>query len=62
MGYLLLCWVAEPWMRGQVTDILLTLIYKVFKVENIKIPFNKRDIYIKGMPETFQPGLKPGNE
>ena len=62
LDFELLCWVAEPWMRGQVTDILLTLIYKVFKVENIEIPFNKRDIYIKGMPETFQPGLKPGNE
>ena len=49
-------------MRGQVTVILLTRIYKTFKAENIEIPFNKRDIYIKGMPETFQsvPGTNPG--
>ncbi len=61
LDFELLCWVAEPWMRGQVTDILLTLIYKVFKVESIEIPFNKSDIYIKEMPETFQAGLKPSN-
>ena len=61
LDFELMGWVAEPWMRGQVTDILLTQIFKAFKVENIEIPFNKRDIYIKGMPEAFQSGLTPNN-
>lgn len=46
----LLCWVEDPSLRGQVTDILLTTIYKDFNAKGIEIPYNKQDIYIKELP------------
>ena len=46
----LLCWVDEPWMRGQTVDILLEEIYVRFNEEGIEIPYNKQDLYIKEMP------------
>ena len=46
----LLCWVDEPWMRGQTVDILLEEIYVRFNKEGIEIPYNKQDLYIKEMP------------
>ena len=48
----LLCWVEDPSLRGQVTDILLTSIYNNFNDSNIEIPFTKQDIYIKSLPGT----------
>ena len=46
----LLCWVEDPSLRGQVTDILLTTIYKAFNQHGIEIPYTKQDIYIKELP------------
>ena len=46
----LLCWVETPEVRGRVSDILNTAIYKCFNAEDIEIPYNKHDIYIKEMP------------
>lgn len=48
----LLCWVEDPSLRGQVTDILLTTIYKAFNQHGIEIPYTKQDIYIKELPVT----------
>ncbi len=50
----LLCWVEEPSLRGLVIDTLLTTIYKTFNQENIEIPYNKQDLYIKELPESLQ--------
>ncbi len=47
----LLCWVEEPALRGQVTDTLLTKIYKAFNQAGIEIPYSKQDVYIKSLPE-----------
>ena len=47
----LLCWVDEPSLRGMVTDILLTKIYKAFNQQGIEIPYNKQDVYIKSLPD-----------
>ena len=46
----LLCWVKDPSMRGLVTDILLTTIYKTFNTQGIEIPYSKQDVYIKELP------------
>lgn len=46
----LLCWVDEPWMRGQTVDILLEEIYVRFNKEGIEIAYSKQDLYIKEMP------------
>ncbi len=46
----LLGWINEPMLRGRVIDALNGEIYKRFQAENIEIPFNKQDIYIKSMP------------
>ena len=46
----LYCWAADPAQRGQITDELNTAVYKRFRLENIEIPYNKQDIYIKELP------------
>ena len=48
----LLCWVETPEVRGRVSDILNTAIYKCFNTEKIEIPYNKQDLYIKEMPDS----------
>jgi small-conductance mechanosensitive channel len=47
----LLCWVDDPVLRGPVLDALLTSVYKRLGEERIEIPYPKRDVYIKQMPD-----------
>ena len=49
MIFRLLCWVADPALRGQTLDKLNTEVYKRFAAEEIQIPFPQRDLYIKEM-------------
>jgi small-conductance mechanosensitive channel len=51
----LLCWIDEPVLKGRVMHSLLMTVNKRFKQENIEIPYNKQDIYIKEMPEPHHP-------
>jgi small-conductance mechanosensitive channel len=46
----LLCWVDKPVLRGRVTHLLNTAVYKRFIKEGIDIPFPQRDVYIKTAP------------
>ncbi len=46
----LLCWVDRPILRGRVTHLLNTAVYKRFIKEGIDIPFPQRDVYIKSTP------------
>ena len=43
----LLCWVERPVLRGKVSHMLHTEIYKRFNAEGIEIPFPQRDIHIR---------------
>ncbi len=52
----LLCWVEDPSLRGQVVDILLTKIYKLFNEHGVEIPYNKQDVYIKSLPDNYPTG------
>lgn len=52
LDFELLCWIEEPELRGRAMDSLNDTIYKRFMAEEIEIPYDKRDIYIKEMPET----------
>jgi MscS family membrane protein len=47
----LLCWVERPVLRGKVSHVLNTRIYKRFIKEGIEIPFPQRDIHIIPPPE-----------
>ena len=47
----LLCWVDKPVLRGRVTHLLNTAVYKRFIKEGIDIPFPQRDVFIKTAPE-----------
>ncbi len=47
----LLCWVANPELRGRAIDGLLEAIYNRFNAEGIEIPYSKQDLYIKELPE-----------
>ena len=46
----LLCWVEKPVLRGRVTHLLNTEVYKKFMREGIEIPFPQRDLNIKSAP------------
>jgi len=46
----LLCWIDIPELRGRVLDALNTIVYNRFNEEQIEIPYNKQDIFIKEMP------------
>jgi small-conductance mechanosensitive channel len=45
-------WIEEPALRGRVLDALNTAIYKRLREEGIEIPYPKRDLYIRQMPES----------
>lgn len=47
----LMGWIEDPELRGRTLDKLNTSIYKRFNQENIEIPYNKQDLYIKEMPK-----------
>ncbi|MCK5813083.1 MAG: mechanosensitive ion channel family protein [Cocleimonas sp.] len=47
----LMGWIEDPELRGRTLDKLNTSIYKRFNQENIEIPYDKQDLYIKELPE-----------
>ena len=54
LNFELLCWVAEPVLRGRVSDSLNEAVYNKFLEENIEIPFPQRDVNIRSLPENFR--------
>lgn len=54
----LLAWIDKPSHRGRVLDKLNTMVYKAFNEAGIEIPYSKRDIYIRQVPEMT--GTFPG--
>ena len=46
----LLCWVAEPELRGRAIDTLLVAVYEKFNEHDIEIPYAKQDLYVKELP------------
>jgi len=50
LDFELLCWVAEPVLRGRVLDKLHEMVYKRFLTENIEIPYPAQDIHIRSLP------------
>ena len=51
LDFELLCWVAEPVLRGKVADLLNEAVYNKFLEEKIEIPFPQQDIYVKTLPK-----------
>jgi small-conductance mechanosensitive channel len=52
LNFELLCWIEDPRDRGLTVDALNTTIYKALMHAGIEIPFPKRDIYIRQLPDT----------
>jgi len=51
LSFQLLCWIAEPVLRGRVTDQLNSEIYRMFKEKGIVIPFPQRIIHMRPAKE-----------
>jgi MscS family membrane protein len=51
LNFELLCWVAEPVLRGRVSDQLNENIYNKFNQLGIKIPFPQRDVNLNERPK-----------
>lgn len=51
MEFELLCWIIEPELKGRVIDELNTNVYAEFMKNNIEIPYQKQDLYIKQLPK-----------
>jgi small-conductance mechanosensitive channel len=47
----LLCWVADPSVKGLEVHNLLKGIYTAFAAHGISIPFPQQDVHVKGLPE-----------
>jgi small-conductance mechanosensitive channel len=56
----LLCWIDIPERRGLVLDDLNTRVYKALAEAGIEIPYPKRDVYIKALPEGYARAATPG--
>ena len=50
----LLYWIKEPVLKGRIQDLLNTLIYKALVKADIEIPYPKRDLYVKEMPQSTE--------
>lgn len=48
------CWIDDPAKRGRVLDAINSGVYTSLNKAGIEIPFPKRDLYIKELPESFQ--------
>ena len=48
----LLYWIEDPVLKGRIQDVLNTLIYKALAEADIEIPYPKRDLYVKEMPQS----------
>ncbi len=46
----LLCWIEEPVLRGRVKDALNCAVLTAFRNAGIKIPYPKRDVYLRTGP------------
>ena len=51
LDFELLCWIEKPENRGRVSHELYMAVYKALNAAGIEIPYAKRDIYIKEMPD-----------
>lgn len=56
------CWIREPELRGRVIDHINTEVAKVLVRKGIEIPYPKRDLYIKELPDGFRLAQKTETE
>ncbi|MFT5521250.1 MAG: MscS family membrane protein [Enterobacterales bacterium] len=47
----LLCWIGQPVLRGRIIDSLNADVYNAFLANGVEIPYPKRDLYVKELPE-----------
>jgi small-conductance mechanosensitive channel len=50
LNFELMCWIELPEDRGRLIDVLLTDIYKSLGKAGIEIPYPKRDVYVRQLP------------
>jgi len=47
------CWIENPRFKGRVTDAINSTVYQALGEHQIEIPYPKRDVYIKEIPESL---------
>ncbi|MFQ5653255.1 MAG: mechanosensitive ion channel family protein, partial [Planctomycetota bacterium] len=52
LAFELLGWIDAPVLRGRILDALHATIYKRFREEGIEIPYPKRDVHVREMPDS----------
>lgn len=57
LDFELLCWIAEPVLRGRIRHELFMDIYEALNTAGIEIPFSQHDLYIKEFPQTIVPKI-----
>jgi small-conductance mechanosensitive channel len=53
LDFELRCWIDDPSIRESIFDSLNRHIYKALGAAGIEIPFPKRDVYIKELPDSL---------
>lgn len=60
LDFELLCWIAEPVLRGRICHELFMDIYEALNAAGIEIPFSQHDLYIKEFPNISTPQANKG--
>jgi small-conductance mechanosensitive channel len=51
------CWIRDPELRGRVQDAVNSRVYNGLREQGFEIPFPKRDLYLKEIPEELKLGI-----
>ena len=55
LDFELLCWIAQPVLRGRLRHELFMDVYEALNAAKIEIPFSQHDLYIKEFPRQPHP-------
>jgi small-conductance mechanosensitive channel len=60
LDFVLMCWIEDAAKRARILGEINTAIYDALGRHGIEIPFPKRDVYIKELPQALLGRTGPG--